>query len=119
MSVFALRRKTNNDMEIYNRWIKKTIQSNHPNIFRYLDYTLSKQLEDCFEDEGSIDEDAVITQERPLCPVCRDVEKTVNTTFVPCGHTNCFDCASAIKNTGQHCPICRQSISDIMRVIFS
>ena len=184
MSVFALRRKTNNDMEIYNRWIKKIFLSNHPNIFRYLDclnknvsiwdrnlrslrlgfrirrsrskvsinndrriiaheqkllseeimpitfiYTLSKQLEDCFEDEGSIDEDAVysddsdedavITQERPLCPVCRDVEKTVNTTFVPCGHTNCFDCASAIKNTGQHCPICRQSISDIMRVIFS
>ena len=37
MSVFGLRRKTNNDLEIYNRWIKNIFQSYHPNFFRYLD----------------------------------------------------------------------------------
>ena len=92
-------------------------------------YSSSNKIDDCFEEEGSIEieevysddseDDAVITQERPLCPVCRDPEQIVNTTFVPCGHTNCFNCATAIKNAGQHCPICRLNISELMRVIFS
>lgn len=37
LSIFGLRRKTNNDLEIYNRWIKIIFQSYHPNFFRYLD----------------------------------------------------------------------------------
>ena len=48
-----------------------------------------------------------------------DPVQTVDTTFIPCGHTNCFDCATKIKDAGQHCPVFRQGVSEIMKVIFS
>ena len=184
LSVFGLRRKTNNDLEIYNRWIKNIFQSYHPNFYRYLDalnknvsvwdrnihclkrgikirrmrnknsiengkrnriqeqklsdglltpiafiHSVTKQIDECFED-GSINEDeevysddsepeAVAIQDIPMCPVCMDPVQTVDTTFIPCGHTNCFDCATKIKDAGQHCPVCRQGVSEIMKVIFS
>ena len=32
---------------------------------------------------------------------------------------NCLDCAMLIKNEEQHCPVCRQDVSNIMKIIFS
>ena len=169
MSVFGIRRKTNSDLGIYNKWIKNIFQSYHPNFYRYLDalnknvsvwdrninslkrgikirrvrnkksienekrnrveeqklsdgllmpiafiHSMTKQNDECFDDGGSNEDEEVYSddsepeaaaiEERPLCPVCMDPTQVVNTTFIPCGHTNCFDCATKIKNEGQHCP---------------
>ena len=186
LSVFGLRRKTNNDLEIYNRWIKIIFQTYHPNFYRYLDalnknvsvwdrniyslkkgipirrlrnknsivnekrsriqeqklldglltpiafiHSLAKQFDAYYRfDDGISNEDEevysddsepeeAVIPDRPLCPVCMDPAQVVDTTFIPCGHTNCFYCATKIKNAGQHCPVCRQDVSDIMKVIFS
>ena len=185
ISVFGLRRKTHNDLEIYNRWIKNVFQSHHPNFYRYLDalnknvsvwdrninslmrgikirresnkksienekrsriqeqklsdglltpitfiHSMTRQIDECFDDVFSNEDEEVYSddseteaaapgQDRPLCPVCMDRAHVVDTAFIPCGHTNCFDCATHIKNAAQHCPICRQDVREIMRVIFS
>ena len=162
LNVFGIRRKTNYDLEIYNRWIKNIFQSYHPNFYRYLDalnknvsiwdrninslkrgiqirrvrnkkskdnekrslnheqklsdgllmpfefiYSMTKQIDECFDDGSSNEDEEVYSdesepedaaiQDRPLRPVCMDPTQVVNTTFVPCGHTNCFDCATKIK----------------------
>lgn len=43
-----------------------------------------------------------------------DPAQVVNTTFIPCGHTNCLDCTTKMKDAGQHRPKCRQDASETM-----
>ena len=53
---------------------------------------------------------------RDECTVC--CEKPVNCVLYMCGHMcMCFDCATAVKqNKGGLCPICRQSIRDVIKI---
>lgn len=50
------------------------------------------------------------------CTVC--CEKPVNCVLYTCGHMcMCFDCATAVKqNKGGLCPICRQTIRDVIKI---
>lgn len=52
---------------------------------------------------------------RDECTVC--CEKPVNCVLYTCGHMcMCYDCATAVKqDKGGLCPICRQSIKDVIR----
>ncbi|OWF41704.1 uncharacterized protein LOC110462041 [Mizuhopecten yessoensis] len=50
-----------------------------------------------------------------VCCVC--LEGTVNVTFLNCGHTSCcYNCANNLKNSTKICPICRQTIRDVVRI---
>ena len=70
-------------------------------------HNMTKQIDGRFEDGSSnVDEEVcsddselevAAIQDRPLCPVCMDPAQVVNTTFIQCGHTNCFDCSPMIK----------------------
>ncbi|XP_021371496.1 E3 ubiquitin-protein ligase SPL1-like [Mizuhopecten yessoensis] len=50
-----------------------------------------------------------------VCCVC--LEDTVNAAFLDCGHTSCcYNCANNLKRSTKICPICRQTIRDVVRI---
>ena len=49
------------------------------------------------------------------CVICLTLDK--NTLFKPCKHVaTCFGCAQVIMASNRECPICRQTVSDIMTI---
>uniref|UniRef100_A0A2C9K4A1 RING-type domain-containing protein n=1 Tax=Biomphalaria glabrata TaxID=6526 RepID=A0A2C9K4A1_BIOGL len=49
------------------------------------------------------------------CKVCW--EKSINSVLYTCGHMClCFDCATTIRNEKGLCPICRQTIQDVIKI---
>lgn len=52
---------------------------------------------------------------RTDCSVC--IDRPVNTAVVPCGHTFCGHCTTALQaRSTRHCPICRTPIGRVMRI---
>lgn len=60
--------------------------------------------------ENKIQED-----ETHECTVC--YEREVNSVLYKCGHVcMCFECAIHVKEKGALCPICRQTIHDVIKI---
>ncbi|KAL9654284.1 hypothetical protein ABK040_010315 [Willaertia magna] len=55
------------------------------------------------------------SDEDSLCVICMSEE--ANTCSIPCRHmAMCFNCANALKEQSNKCPICRQTISSIIKL---
>ena len=56
--------------------------------------------------------------ERRLCTICMAQDR--NAFFVPCCHmVTCMDCAGAVRNSSNLCPICRAKIGQVVKVYLS
>ena len=57
-------------------------------------------------------------EDKLLCRICFDSER--ETVFMPCKHmVACVQCAERSIQVFNHCPICKQSVSSIIKVIKS
>ena len=57
----------------------------------------------------------IAQDEENLCVICMS-EKT-NTAVLPCRHMSmCMDCANALRNQTNKCPICRQRVESIVKI---
>lgn len=48
------------------------------------------------------------------CPICLETKALV--ALIPCGHTQCRDCAANV--TGRACPCCRQQVAGFTKGLF-
>lgn len=60
-------------------------------------------------------ENKIQEEETHECTVC--YEREVNSVLYKCGHVcMCFECAIHVKEKGALCPICRQTIYDVIKI---
>ena len=60
-------------------------------------------------------ESTIAENENNECTVC--YEREVNSVLYKCGHVcMCFECAIHVKEKGALCPICRQTIFDVIKI---
>lgn len=60
-------------------------------------------------------ENTIPESEISECTVC--YEREVNSVLYKCGHVcMCFECAIQVKEKGSLCPICRQTIHDVIKI---
>jgi len=65
--------------------------------------------------EEELEEQAMQAQGQDLCCVC--VTEPKDAALVPCGHkAMCYNCACQVQARGLRCPICRNSITRVLRV---
>ena len=99
--------KRNNNPEFYafNRETNNPSKKTGFNFKFKADKKIANELNDSFEQEND-------------CAICMDMSK--NSVLRPCNHmVTCFKCSNLLLNRQDNCPVCRERITEVIKVFMS
>jgi hypothetical protein len=84
-------------------------------IIKAKKHNQSLKTSTCPEPKQTEIPDVNLIPELLQCTIC--LNRAVDATFVPCGHTStCHDCAGTWFKMNNCCPTCRGQVSEVMRI---
>ena len=100
-----MKRNNNPDFYAFNREINNPSKKAGFNFKFKADKKTTNELNDSLEQEND-------------CAICMDMSK--NSVLRPCNHmVTCFKCSNLLLNRQDNCPVCRERITEVIKVFMS